>query len=272
MDRLTVLPDELLSDIVERVHAEFPKNLPNILDPLYNCLRSLSNLKVFSNSLDNLGDSRCTFPGPVLTKIVRARPPSLLHLEIDTESVDRISGYKAASKPIEPANYLCLVISDRVAHLKSLRLRLSCLCTRLFRTISPSTQTTSKLRRAFIRLDNSPGKESYVSVPVEVTDCELLQSSRSGSELRVIAGEPYRGRRNALTLQKIMTHLTDLQEAGAFPQLERFSVWKWHDSSAEEDANSHVRDIATRSIRYYRNWRCDSIIFYQNSGIWSLCT
>jgi hypothetical protein len=319
MDRLTILPDELLLDIIERVHATSPATLPNIgstsktlqrlarplqwkhvvlpwklnkrspiarfneahfgnkdivsirlqpqrsvmnafrigmknandhLDALCNCLGNLSNLTAFSIFLDDLVDSRCTLPGPVLTKIVRALPPSLLHLEIDTEGVDRIAGHERPAQPVEPADHLCLVISDRVPHLESLRLRLSCLCTELFRSLS-QVGSTSKLRRAYIRLDNSPVKESHLMIPVFVTDCGLSGLAGPGPRDRV-AGEPHRAR-NALTIQKLMTHLLNRHEAGAFPQLERFILWKWlePDLSTAEDTYIRVRDVATRSITRY---------------------
>jgi hypothetical protein len=317
MDCLTVMPEELINDIIERVNAVSPESLPNIgltcktlrrlshplqwkavvlpwrlnkkspiarfsethhanenvlsvrlqpqrsvmnafkigmknahdhLDALCDCLGSLSNLNTFSIFLDDLVDSRCTLPGPVLAKIIRALPPSLLHLEIDTEGVDRIAGYEALTTPAEPADHLCLAISDRVPHLESLRLRLSCLCTQVFRTPSQASKTTSKLRRAFIRFDTSPGRESHLAIPVDVTDCEL---SHGAPAERHMAGEPYRRDRNALKMQKMMTHLMDLREAGAFPQLERFILWKWLDCGAAEDAEFRIGDIATRSITHY---------------------
>jgi hypothetical protein len=231
MNRLTVMPEELINDIIERVNAVCPESLPNIgltcktlrrlshplqwkagvlpwrlnkkspiarfnethhanenvlsvrlqpqrsvmnafriglknaydhLDALCDCLGSLSKLNTFSIFLDDLVDSRCTLPGSVFTKIIRALPPSLLHLEIDTEGIDRIAGHESPDKPVEPADLLCLAISNRVTHLESLRLRLSCLCTQAFHSLSPSqaSKTTSKLRRVFIRFDTSPGNES----------------------------------------------------------------------------------------------------------------
>jgi hypothetical protein len=316
MDRLTLLPDELLVDIVERVRAASPDTLPNIgstckrlqrlthplqwnhvvipwrlkkhspiarfneahngnenilsvrlrpqrsvmnafrigmknahdhLDALCICLGSLPNLSSFSIYLDGEVDSRCTLPGPVLTKIVRALPPSLRHLEIDTEAIDRIGGnFETVEKPVEPASHLCLAVSDRMSHLESLRLRVSCLCTQLFGSLSPETQKTSKLRRAFIRLDNSPEKESHLSIPVVVRDCELPRSAP-----RAVAGAR-QDTQNALTVQKVMTHLMYLQKAGAFPELERFVLWKWtQDDLAGSGSHFRVRDVARRSITYY---------------------
>jgi hypothetical protein len=53
-------------------------------------------------------------------------------------------------------------------------------------------------------------------------------------------------------VQKLMTHLTDIQKVGAFSELERFILWKWtQDELAGSGSHFRVRDVATRSITYY---------------------
>lgn len=218
------------------------KNAYDHLDALCGCLGSLPKLTTFSIFLEDQVDSRCYLPGPVLARIVRALPPSLLHLELDTECVDRIFEEKFSC---ESDDHLCLAINDRIPHLETLRLRISCLCSDLFRSLSPSAtpQISSKLRRVFIRMDTSPGKESHLSVPVVVGDCASPDSRRlyRGSQ----------GGHSALTMGKMMKHLLELQAAGAFPQLQRFIVWYGEHEPGASDSYCRVRDIATRSTTHY---------------------
>jgi hypothetical protein len=49
----------------------------------------------------------------------------------------------------------------------------------------------------------------------------------------------------------MMKHLVGLQEAGAFPQLERFILWKWFDTGAAQKVGFRICDVATRSITHY---------------------
>ncbi|KAH7067012.1 hypothetical protein BKA63DRAFT_523571 [Paraphoma chrysanthemicola] len=210
------------------------------LDALCDCLGSLSELKTFSLFLNGLVDSRCTLPGPVLARIVRALPPSIIHLELDTECIDRM--YE--DKPVnDPKDHLCLAISDRLPHLETLRVRLSCICTGLFSSLSSTatTQPTSKLRRAFIRCDTSPDLESHLGIASQVCDCKLPQS-KAGSR-----GQSY----GALAVDKFAVLLLGLQAAGAFPDLQRFILFSWKGKDNKFDNYLHIRDIATRSTTHY---------------------
>lgn len=311
MARLTDLPDELLGDIVERVHAAIPNALPKFaltcrrlqrlarplqwehvvlpwrlnkrspivrfieahsgnenirsvrlrpqravmnafrvgmknafdhLDALCTCLSSLERLDTFSIFLDDQVDLRCYMPGPVLARIVRALPPSLLHLELDTECVDRI--YE--DKPVSDHNdHLCLAISDHMPHLQSLRVRLSCICLNLFHGLSAKPEGTlrSNLRRVFIRIDTSPDIERMLAVCEAVGDCELPLDRHVYTTAR--------GDHSALTLEKIANHLLDLEASGLFPNLERLILWSWRTDFSRRIGFAHVRDVATRTITLY---------------------
>jgi hypothetical protein len=222
------------------------KNAYHHVDGLSETLGSLSGLRTFSIFLDDQVDSRCQFRGPVLAQIVRSLPSSLLHLELDTECIDRISEDESTS---DPNKHLCLAISDRVAELETLRLRLSCICTDLFRSLRPSAapQATSKLRRVFIRLDTSPGKETHISVPVGVRDCALPQLPDVNNPSREDRFAHY-----PLTMEKLQEYLLDLEAAGAFPELQRFIVWSWDVIGiGARERHCHVLDIATRSVTHY---------------------
>ncbi|KAF2028877.1 hypothetical protein EK21DRAFT_90243 [Setomelanomma holmii] len=212
------------------------------VEALCNCMGSLSNLTTFSIFLDGLVDSRCTLPGAVLARIVRSLPPSLAHLELDTECTDRIRDEEPTD---DPNNHLCLAISNRVPHLETLRLRLSCICIHLFSSLSSATspQATSNLRRAFIRLDTSPDGEHHMEVGSEVCDCELPLDKRIYRSSR--------GCHSALRIDKISEHLLGLQAAGAFPHLERCLLYAWRKNDDAPHKYLHVRDIATRTITRY---------------------
>jgi hypothetical protein len=217
------------------------KNAHDHLEALCECLHSLSGLSTFSISLDNLVDSRCSMPGPVLARIVRALPNSLRHLELDTECLDRVWEDKAVENTDD---HLCLAISNHIPYLESLYVRLSCICIEMFHSLSSSTstQTTSSLRRAFIRLDTSPGIERNLGVSDVVQNCKsaLKTSGRVQADTR------------PRLHWDIYDHLLSLESAGAFPQLQRFILYAW----AAEDRGSArhfvvLRDIATRSITRY---------------------
>ncbi|KAH7071763.1 hypothetical protein FB567DRAFT_538764 [Paraphoma chrysanthemicola] len=210
------------------------------LDALCECLGSLSGLKTFSLFLDGLVDSRCTLPGPVLARIVRALPPSIIHLELDTECIDRIYEDELVK---DPNDHLCLAISDRVPYLETLRVRLSCICLGLFSSLT-STATTrpkSKLQRAFIRCDTSPNSESHLGITSQVCDCRLPQF-KVGSR-----GQNY----EALAVDKLAALLLCLQTAGSFPDLQRFILFSWQGKDNKFDNQLHIRDIATRSTTHY---------------------
>jgi len=317
MTWLTDLPDELLGDIVERVHAAIPNALPKLaltcrrfqrlahplqwehvvlpwrlnkkapiarfieahsgnknirsvrlrpqravmnafrvgmknafdhLDALCSCLSSLERLDTFSIFLDDQVDLRCYVPGPVLARIVRALPPSLLHLELDTECIDRI--YE--DKPVSDHNdHLCLAISDHMPRLQSLRLRLSCICLNLFHGLSAKSEgpLRSNLRRIFIRLDTSPDIERTLAVCEAVGDCELPLDKHVYATAR--------GDHSALSQEKILNHLLDLESSGIFPKLERCILWSWRSDFSRQSGFAHVRDIATRTITLYPQMRKD---------------
>jgi hypothetical protein len=218
------------------------KNAFDHLEALCNCLSSMQRLDTFSIFLDDQVDSRCYLPGPVLARIVHALPPSLLHLELDTACIDRINEDKPAS---DPADHLCLAISDHLPRLESLRLRLSCLCLSLFRSLSATNGAAkvSKLHRAFIRLDTTPDIERTLAVAEEVRDCDLPLDKR--------VYRTARGDHGPLTVKKISAQLLDLQAYGSFPELERFILWSWKSDFNRKNSYAHVRDIATRTIMRY---------------------
>jgi hypothetical protein len=208
------------------------------MDALCTFLASLPNLTTFSIFLDSQVDSRCSMPGPVLARIVRALPPTLRHLELDTECLDRIW---EDAPVLEPHDHMCLAISDHIPHLETLYLRVSCICTDLFRSLSLSNseQTTSNLRRAFIRLDTSPDAELQIGLSEAVHDCKVPRSKSTKRKPRP-AYTP-------LSLE-VYNQLLDLQESGAFPQLQRFILYSWAADSGRTAQHCLVRDIATRSI------------------------
>lgn len=208
------------------------------LHTLCNCLASLSNLTTFSIYLDDQVDSRCYLPGSVLARIVRALPPSVVHLELDTEGVDRGWEHDPAENP---AQHLCLAINERMSSLESLRLRLSSLCTDLFQLPGPSN-----LRRAFLRTDISPGRESHLGLPAKVSDCKTKDASRHpGREASRYIHTDY-----ALTTKGLFNHLLELQASGTFPHLERFIIYSWN-TELKSDAYVYLHDVATRSVTQY---------------------
>jgi len=172
------------------------KSAHDHVDALCNCLSGLERLPTFSVFLDDQVDSLCYFPGPLIARIVRALPPSLVHLDLNTECVDRISEFDHSRYGDD---HLCIAISERVPSLESLRLRLSCLCTDVFRKLSPTKP--SNLCRAFICLDTSPLKESHLAVDCNVGDCAIPR--RLGGRVR---GNWH----GALLLVKLTNHLLDL--------------------------------------------------------------
>jgi hypothetical protein len=212
------------------------------IDALCKCLSSLPRLDTFSIYLVTQVDLRCYLPGPVMARIVRALPSSLAHLELDTECVDRIFEDQPVS---DPKDHLCQAISKHLPRLESLRLRLSCICLELFDSLSSTSgaPATSRLRRAFIRLDCCPDAGRNVAVPEEVCDCSLPLPKR--------IYKTGRGNHGPLTRNKIITHLLDLQALGAFPELERFILWSWSSNFNYRDRHCHVQDIATRTITHY---------------------
>jgi hypothetical protein len=213
------------------------------LHALCNCLASLSKLNTFSICLDNQVDSRCYLPGPVLARIVRALPPSVVHLELDTEGIDRGWEHNPAENP---AQHLCLAINDRMQNLESLRLRLSAVCTDLFLSAAPSN-----LRRAYLRIDISPNRENHLGTPVNVHDCRN-KSPHLGSTM-VGSLKNY----GALKTKDFFNHLLELQALGTFPRLERFIVYSWF-MEHEPDTHMHIQDVATRTVtRYPRSWRAN---------------
>jgi hypothetical protein len=212
------------------------------IDALCACLSSLTRLDTFSIYLTGQINLRCYMPGPVLARIVRALPPTLAHLELDTECVDRIFEDQPVS---DPKDHLCQAISEHLPRLETLRLRLSCICLDLFAGLSssPETPNTLKLRRAFIRLDCCPDGERNIAVPEEVCDCTL--------PLAKPVYKTGRGNHAPLARDKIKTHLLDLQASGAFPELERFILWSWRTDFHYRESYCHVQDIATRTITHY---------------------
>jgi hypothetical protein len=207
------------------------------------CLGSLENLKTFSLCLDDQVDLRCTMPGQVLARLIRALPPSVTHVELDTEGVDRV----CEDKPVENASHhLCLAISERIAQLETLRLRLSCLCTDLFQSLSSaSTPQASQLRRAYIRLDVSPNRERHISVPYHVRDCHRGFPSHVPGGARESEGP------GSLSTKDFFQHLLKLQSSGAFPHLQRFMLYSWNPKPRESERYMHIRDVATRSVTQY---------------------
>ncbi|OAL04712.1 hypothetical protein IQ06DRAFT_100329 [Phaeosphaeriaceae sp. SRC1lsM3a] len=350
MDRLTTLPDELLIDIVERVHAvsiltalgltckklqrlcrpfvwkgvvlpwRLNKSAPiakfikvhagnndirslrlcpqrallnafrikmksshDHVDALCLCLSSLPSLATFSINLDGQIDRRCALPGPVLARIVRALPPSLRNLELDTECTDEIWDEMFASRrqtvTISPSSdgstlirdegdypigdsteHLCHAISEHIPRLETLYLRLSCICTELFRSLSTDQTSTqpqpsSTLRRALITFDVGNERERRNELHVESRDC-LSPPTGSGYSSSPLTGSRFSSA-GATTLpkQKIFSHLLELQAAGAFPELQRFIVFSWHTDARIPTSSLTVRDIATRSVKRFPTMR-----------------
>jgi hypothetical protein len=207
------------------------------MDALCACLASLPNLTTFSISLDSQVDSRCSMPGPVLARLVRALPLTLLHLELDTECLDRVW----ENTPVtESDSHLCLAISGHIPRLETLYLRVSCICIDLFHNLSPSNsgQTTSNIRRAFIRLDTSPDAEGQIGLSGVVHDCKVPRS-KGNRRAPSSASSP-------LGLE-VYDHLLNLQASGAFPQLQRFIMYSWAADDGRTAQHCLVRDIATRS-------------------------
>jgi hypothetical protein len=205
------------------------------IDALCDILASLSKLTTFSIFLDKQVDTHCSLPGVVLARIVRSLPPSLNHLELDTEGVDRIANSSTVQRP---EDHLCLAISEHMPHLETLRVRLSCICTDLFHSLSVDTaaQTTSRLRRAFIRLDSDPNEG------------HSLDSETEGN-CKVHRHAAHHNRRHAiLDRADFNTRISELQTAGAFPQLERFIWFSWKHDFQQSIPRCKIHDFATRSI------------------------
>ena len=225
------------------------------------CLGTLENLATFSLCLDDQVDVRCTMPGQVLARLVRALPPSVIHLELDTEGVDRV----CEAKPVENASHhLCLAISARIAQLETLRLRVSYLCTDLFRSLSASSDPQiSQLRRAYIRLDVSPDRERHISVPYHVRDCHrgVPRPAGDGRGAREVEGP------GSLSTKDFFQLLLELQASGAFPYLQRFLLYSWNPKPHESEKYINIRDVATRSITQYPQISANSLSQLRLPGI-----
>jgi hypothetical protein len=242
------------------------------MDALCALLASLHNLDTFAIFLDSQVDSRCNLPGPVLARLVRALPATLRHLELDTECLDRIW---ESTPVLEKDDHLCLAISSHIPRLETLYLRVSCICTDLFRSLSSSTseQATSNLRRAFIRLDTSPGVERVLGLSGVVHDCKAPRSKRNRRTASP-ASRPLR--------LEVYNQLLDLEALGAFPQLQRFALYSWAADDGRTAQHCLVRDIATRSItrfpRCYSNfpegWKAPEYlepVYYQSTQLYAVC-
>jgi hypothetical protein len=224
------------------------KNAFDHLETLCDCLGTFDKLTTFSIFLNDQVDSRCYFPGPVLARIVRALPPSLAHLELDTECIDRIGEDEPVS---DPSDHLCLAISDCIPHLETLRIRLSCICVDLFYSLSTSapTQATSKLRRAFIQLSTSPENERHVGLSRTVRDCKVRHNVRRDWSSVT--------RHGPLKMKDMCDRLLHLQASGAFPQLQHLIVYSWVSEYDPTDKYCMVQDIATRSTTRYSMQHCE---------------
>ncbi len=220
------------------------------VQPMCEFLASLPHLTTFSLNLDRQVDSRSHLRGSVLARIVHSLPSSVIHLEIDTEAVDRIAAEQETVRLDD--QHLCVAISNCIPRLHTLWLRVSCICSDLFRSLQAApggAQPTSALRRAFIRLDNSPGKESRLSVSQFVGNCAVPKHDRDS----VSAGTaPHHRKLN------VFRTLLGFQAAGAFPHLERFMVYSWtHLRTAIDNDRQYlkVKDVASRTAtRYPRYW------------------
>jgi len=184
----------------------------------------------------------------VIARIVRALPPSLLHLEIDTEGVDRISDDDIDR---ESDDHLCSAISERLPHLETLWLRVSCLCGDLFNSLSrPATpQVTSELRRVFIRMNTDGDRARYLRVSPTVHNCATPRDQRT----------EYQAVPDTLSMDRMMVSLLGLQAAGAFPRLQRCIVWYEAQIPNKSETYYRVRDIATRTTTQYPKARAWSL-------------
>ncbi|KAF2247218.1 hypothetical protein BU26DRAFT_343889 [Trematosphaeria pertusa] len=207
------------------------KNAFDHIDVLCACLSSLQNLATFSIFLGVQVDRRCLLPAPALSRIVRALPESVVNFELDTEGIDGI--YE--NKPKTPSDvHLCHDISELLPRLETLRLRVSCMCTELFRSLEPegTHQPASNLRLAAIKLELY--SERGVEIPNTVVNCQAQWS-----------GEAHR-RDDVLRPTKLFDHLLRLQSKGAFPHLQRFILLSWSTQKC-----ICIRDVASRTTTEY---------------------
>lgn len=232
------------------------------VDTICHFLSSLPKLDTFSIFLDGQIDRRCALPGHVIARIVRALPPSVRHLELDTECTDEVwdkvtahhrhpfstTCTKTHDNPADdPTKHLCHAISEQIPHLETLNLRLSCICTEIFLSLSSrfssdGTQPTSTLRRALITFDTGVETERHGELHVELRDC---LSAPSGHTRYSSAGA------TTLAKQKVFKHLLDLQADGAFPDLQRFIVFSWNTDAEFPTRYLTVRDAATRTVKKF---------------------
>jgi hypothetical protein len=202
------------------------------VEGLCNFLASLSKLNTFSIFPEREPNS--SLPGPVLARIVRALPQSVVHLALDTGSFDKIWAEELDDKS---ADHLCHALSEILPRLETLHLRLSCLCPDLFRSLASTSQTqkTSRLRRAYIFLESlHPHREQ------EMEESLLVQ----GWNFHRIRDPSHK----VMTTQELTRRLLDLHAAGTFPKLQRCIVYSGVIDFNRLDGYCQIRDIATRSI------------------------
>ncbi|KAF2641812.1 hypothetical protein P280DRAFT_516838 [Massarina eburnea CBS 473.64] len=217
------------------------KNAFNQVDDLCACFSTLPNLKTFSISLEGEVDRWCLLPPRVLSDILKALPPSVVNLELDTEGIDNIWENKPKH---DDTVHLCHAISDLVPRLETLHLRLSCMCTELFRSLAvvDGIRLTSNLRLAAIHLDFPEEKCSKLGVPKRVCDCSARANVHRGHY------DP-----GSLVPNTLFAQLLNYQSLGAFPDLQRFLVIAW-----SPNRHVRVRDLASRSMTQYPSMTTNS--------------
>ncbi|KAF2864956.1 hypothetical protein BDV95DRAFT_587907 [Massariosphaeria phaeospora] len=199
------------------------------IDVLCSCLGSLPQLATFSINIDGHADRRCILPAFAISRIINALPPSVINLELDTEGLDGIW----EDRPTRTSTpHLCHDISKLLLQLHTLRLRISCMCTDIFRALQAqgTHQPTSTLRLASIKLEHDP--ENRMGHPGCVCDCQMQKTLMS---------------QGYLVPNKLFRHALPLRSAGAFPHLSRFIIL----SQALGQDFIRVRDVATHTMTEY---------------------
>jgi len=199
------------------------------------CLSSLPNLRTLSLYLGEV-DRWCLMPTTVLVGLVKALPASVENLELDTKGIDRVWKNRPTAENSEP--HLCHAISDILPRLITLRLRISCLCADISRSldVAPNgTQPTSKLRLALVSLEIPD--HDRLGQPAAVCDCRQPSN-----------WERRRAYPGALSPKDLFDRFLRQQSHGAFPQLSRFILFS---QSNEREQYMRVRDVATRTMTHF---------------------
>ncbi|KAF1954867.1 hypothetical protein CC80DRAFT_506105 [Byssothecium circinans] len=207
------------------------------LNNLCACLSTLPNLSAFSLNVAKEVDRWCALPARPLSDILKSLPPSVVNLELDTEGIDGI--WKNKPKTSEDLN-LCHTISELLPRLETLQLRLSCICTELFRSlvmVADAPRKTSKLRFAAINCNFQEQRAVELVMPSKISDCLAYGMI---NPLRPMAGV------EGFSPHDFFTHVLHFKLLGAFPHLERFLIISW-----EPRSHVCVRDVASFSMTNY---------------------